>query len=281
LDSKVFIAVLVAAAMHAGWNAMLKVELDRLRSMLLLTFAMGAFGAVMLAVVEWPDAPSLPYVTTSALIHTGYKLFLIRAYQSGDLSQVYPLARGTAPLLTTISAYYLAGELLSPLMMVGVALVLSGIYVLGVHGGHRAATMNSPAIVFALGTSVFIAAYTIVDGLGVRLSGSAAGYTGAAFLADCMLFSTVVLSWRGRQMLKGMREQWQKGAIAGGLSFASYWIALWAMTAAPIAAVAALRETSILFALMLGSLWLKEALTPQRIIAAVLIVAGAGALRYG
>jgi drug/metabolite transporter (DMT)-like permease len=281
LDSKVFIAVLLAAAMHAGWNAMLKVELDRLRSMLLLTFAMGGFGLVMLSIVDWPASPSFPYVVASAVIHSGYKLFLVKAYQSGDLSQVYPLARGTAPLLTTVAAYYIAGEVLSPLMMAGVAMVLSGIYVLGVHGGHRAAVMKSAAVMFALGTSVFIAAYTIVDGLGVRLSQSAAGYTAAAFVADCGLFSTIVLWWRGRGLLKGMREQWHKGAIAGGLSFGSYWIALWAMTAAPIAAVAALRETSILFALMLGSFWLKEALTVPRVVAAALIVAGAGALRYG
>jgi drug/metabolite transporter (DMT)-like permease len=267
--------------MHAGWNAMLKVELDRLRSMLLLTLAMGGFSIVLLSIADWPAAASIPYVAASAIIHSGYKLFLVKAYQSGDLSQVYPLARGTAPLLTTVGAYYIAGEVLSPLMMAGVAMVLSGIYVLGVHGGHRAAVMNSAAVMFALGTSVFIAAYTIVDGLGVRLSQSAAGYTAAAFVADCALFSTIVLWRRGRGLLKGMREQWHRGAIAGGLSFGSYWVALWAMTAAPIAAVAVLRETSILFALMLGSFWLKEALTVPRILAAVLIVAGAGALRYG
>jgi drug/metabolite transporter (DMT)-like permease len=281
LDSTVFIAVLLAAAMHAGWNAMLKVELDRLRSMLLLTLAMGAFGVVMLLIFDWPAAASFPFVIASAIIHSGYKLFLVRAYQSGDLSQVYPLARGTAPLLTTVAAFFIADEILSPLTLAGIGMVLSGIYVLGMHGGHRAAVMNNTAVLFALGTSVFIAAYTIVDGLGVRLSLSAAGYTAATFVADCLLFSTIVLWWRGRGLLKGMAEQWHKGIIAGGLSLASYWVVLWAMTAAPIAAVAALRETSILFAMMLGSFWLKEAITTPRIIAAALIVAGAGALRYG
>jgi drug/metabolite transporter (DMT)-like permease len=281
LDSKVFIAVLLAAAMHAGWNAMLKVELDRLRSMLLLTFAMSGFGIAMLAVVDWPAAPALPYVIASAIIHSGYKLVMVKAYQMGDLSQVYPLARGTAPLLTTLAAFYFVGETLSPLMLAGVGMILSGIYVLGIHGGHRSAAMNRPAVVFALGTSLFITAYTIVDGLGVRLSQSAAGYTAATFVGDGVLFSAIVLSWRGRTVLHGLGANWHKGAIAGGLSFGSYWVALWAMTAAPIAAVAALRETSILFALMLGSLWLKETMTPQRIAAAVLIVAGAGALRYG
>jgi drug/metabolite transporter (DMT)-like permease len=281
LDSTVYIAVLLAALMHAGWNAMLKMELDRLRSMLLLTFAMGGFGSVMLAVVDWPNAESWPFVIASAVIHSGYKLFLVKAYESGDLSQVYPLARGTAPLLTTIAVYFIAGELLSPLMLAGVALVLCGIYVLGVHGGHRSAGMNTGAVLFALGTSVFIAAYTIVDGLGVRLSQTAAGYTAAAFVGDTLLFSTIVLWWRGRGLLRGIQAQWHKGVVAGGLSFGSYWVALWAMTAAPIGAVAALRETSVLFAIMLGCLWLKEPLTPARIIAALLIVGGAGALRYG
>jgi drug/metabolite transporter (DMT)-like permease len=281
LDPLVFIAVLAAAAMHAGWNAMLKMELDRLRSMLLLTLAMGGFGIATLAVVEWPQAAATPYVIASAIIHSGYKLFLVKAYESGDLSQVYPLARGTAPLLTTATAFFLIGEVLSPLMLTGVGLVLSGIYVLGVHGGHRSATMGRGAVMFALGTSVFIAAYTIVDGLGVRLSQSAAGYTAAAFVGDTMLFSMVVLGWRGRGVLASMRQHWHKGVLAGGLSFGSYFVALWAMTLAPIAAVAALRETSILFALMLGSFWLKESLTKARVIAAVLILAGAAALRYG
>ncbi|HET9663542.1 MAG TPA: hypothetical protein VFP00_04875, partial [Burkholderiales bacterium] len=229
MDSTVFIAVLLAAAMHAGWNAMLKMELDRLRSMLLLTLTMGAFGAGMLAVFDWPATPALPYVAASVVIHSGYKLFLVRAYQSGDLSQVYPVARGTAPLLTTVGAFFLAGEVLSPLALAGVAMVLSGIYVLGVHGGHRAAVMDGKAVLFALGTSVLIAAYTIVDGLGVRLSHAAAGYTAAIFVFDCLLFSSVVLGWRGLGVLKGLMSQLHKGALAGGLSLGSYWVVLWAM----------------------------------------------------
>jgi drug/metabolite transporter (DMT)-like permease len=281
LDSTVFIAVLLAAAMHAGWNAMLKLELDRLRSMLLLTLAMGGCGIVMLAVTGWPAEAALPYVIASAIIHSGYKLFLVRAYAAGDLSQVYPLARGTAPLLTTVGAYYIAGETLSPLMGAGVAMVLAGIYVLGVHGGQRTARMNSGAVMFALATSMFIAAYTIIDGLGVRLSQSASAYTAAIFVADCMLFSAIVVWWRGPRLLKSLTSQWHKGAIAGALSLGSYWVVLWAMIGTPIGAVAALRETSILFALILGTFWLKEGLTLPRIVAALLIVAGAGALRYG
>jgi len=267
--------------MHAGWNAMLKLELDRLRSMLLLTLAMGSFGLITLGLTHWPNASSLPFVLASAVIHTGYKLFLVKAYESGDLSQVYPLARGTAPLLTTVAVYFIAGEILSPVMVAGVALVLSGIYVLGVHGGHRAAGMNRGAVLFALATSVFIAAYTIVDGLGVRLSQSAAGYTAATFVCDSILFTAIVLARRGRGLITDLEREWRKGAIAGGLSFGSYWVALWAMTQAPIGAVAALRETSILFALLLGSVWLREVLTPPRIAAACLILAGAAALRYG
>jgi drug/metabolite transporter (DMT)-like permease len=281
LDSIVFIAVLLAAAMHAGWNAILKLQLDRLRSMLLLTLAMGGCGVCMLAVAGWPAAPALPYVVASAIIHSGYKLFLVRAYAAGDLSQVYPLARGTAPLLTTIAAYYIAGETLSPLMGAGVAMVLAGIYVLGVHGGLGAARMNRGAVMFALATSVFIAAYTIVDGLGVRLSQSAAAYTAAIFAADCVLFSSIVIWWRGLRIVKDLAAQMQTGLIAGALSLGSYWVVLWAMTEAPIGAIAALRETSILFALMLGTFWLKEGLTLPRILAALLITAGAGALRYG
>ncbi len=274
-------AVLAAAAMHAGWNAMLKFELDRLRSMLMLTFAMGLFGLMMLSVFPWPAPASLPFVIASSLIHVGYKLFLIRAYAAGDLSQVYPLARGTAPLLTTAAAFVFAGEVLSPFTALGIGLLLAGIYVLGLHGGTRIAAMNTPAVLFALATSVFIAAYSIVDGLGVRQSGSASGYTAAVFVIDCVVFSTVMFLWRGPMVTAGMARQWHKGASAGALSLGSYWVALWAMTQAPIGVVASLRETSILFAMALGVLWLKEPLTPWRVIAAILIVIGAAALRYG
>lgn len=260
---------------------MLKVQLDRLQSMLLLSFAMGAFGFIMLLIAPFPARASVPFVIGSAVIHSGYKLFLIRAYGAGDLTQVYPLARGTAPLLTTIAAYFLLGERLSPLMMSGVALVLAGIYVVGVHGGSGIARLDGRAIGFALLTSAFIAAYTLVDGIGVRASLSSAGYTAATFLADCALFSTVVFGWRGSAILRGLRTQWHKGIVAGGLSFGSYWIALWAMTDTPIAAVAALRETSIFFALLLGAFWLKESITPARVAAALLIVSGAAALRFG
>jgi drug/metabolite transporter (DMT)-like permease len=277
----IFLAVLAAAAMHAGWNAMLKFELDRLRSMLMLTLAMGSFGVLMLAAFPWPAVASLPYVALSGLIHCGYKLFLIRAYTEGDLSQVYPLARGAAPLLTTAAAFLVAGEVLSPFSLLGIALILAGIYVMGFHGGTHIVKMNPPAILFALATSVFIAAYSIVDGLGVRHSGSASGYTAAVFVVDCLIFSSLLLWWRGRGLIAGMAGQWHKGALAGGLSLGSYWVALWAMTQAPIGVVAALRETSILFAMVLGVLWLREPVTPWRVLAALLIVSGAAALRYG
>jgi drug/metabolite transporter (DMT)-like permease len=281
LSLTVFMAVLAAAAMHAGWNAMLKFELDRLRSMLMLTLAMGLFGLMMLMIFPRPAWASLPFVVASGIIHCGYKLFLIRAYTAGDLSQVYPLARGTAPLLITAAAFVFAGEILSPFMALGIGLVLAGIYVLGLHGGAHAAGVNRPAILFALATSVFIAAYSIVDGLGVRQSGTASGYTAAVFVVDCMIFSTVLFLWHGPAVLAGMGRQWHKGAAAGALSLGSYWVVLWAMTQAPIGVVAALRETSILFAMVLGVAWLREPVTAWRVAAAALIVTGAAALRFG
>ena len=242
---------------------------------------MGLFGLVMLMFFPWPAPASLPFVAASGLIHCGYKLFLIRAYAVGDLSQVYPLARGTAPLLTTVAAFLFAGEVLSPMTALGIALILAGIYTLGLHGGTHLARANKSAVLFALTTSVFIAGYSIVDGLGVRNSGTASGYTAAVFVLDCAIFSITLLAWRGRVVAAGMGRQWHKGAAAGALSLGSYWVVLWAMTQAPIGVVASLRETSILFAMALGVVWLKEPLTPWRVIAAILIVAGAATLRYG
>ena len=274
-------AVLAAAAMHAGWNAMLKFELDRLRSMLMLTLAMGLFGLMMLIVFPWPAQASLPFVIASGIIHCGYKLFLIRAYAAGDLSQVYPLARGTAPLLTTAAAFLFAGEVLSPFTALGIALILAGIYVLGLHGAqpprpHEQA--GDPVRTGNLGVHRCLFHRRRPGGPPVRNRFRLHSGRVRRRLFDFFHRDAGVARPGGA---RGMGRQWHKGAIAGALSLGSYWVALWAMTRAPIGVIASLRETSILFAMALGVVWLKEPLTPWRMAAAVLIVAGAAVLRYG
>ena len=209
-------------------------------------------------------------------------IFLIKAYEIGDLAQIYPLARGTAPMLSTFAAWFFAGEALSPMMGAGIALVLSGIYVMGMHGGGRGqAKLSSKAILFALVTSLFISAYTITDGLGVRLSQAASSYTAWLFALDMVTMTIAVFFWRGRAAFHNLTPHIGKGLVAGALSLGSYWIALWAMTQAPVAMVAALRETSVLFAVLMGAWFLKERFNRRRLTGTLIILAGVMALRLG
>lgn len=281
MTSLVFFSVIAAAAMHAGWNALVKVALDRLRAMFLLTLCMGFIALAALPFLEPPHSDSWGFLVASGLLHAGYMIFLIKAYEIGDLAQIYPLARGTAPMLSTFAAWFFADESLTPMMGAGIALVLSGIYLMGMHGnGRDQARLSGRAILFALITSLFISAYTITDGLGVRLSQASSSYTAWVFVLDMVTMTIAVCFWRGRAAFRNITPHIGKGLVAGALSLGSYWIALWAMTQAPIGAVAALRETSILFALLISTFFLKETFTIWRAAAALLILAGAAALRF-
>lgn len=281
MDSVVFFSVLAAAFMHASWNALVKVALDRLRAMFLLTLCMGVISACALPFLDMPRVESWGFLVASGLLHAGYMIFLIKAYEIGDLAQVYPLARGTAPMLSTLAAWAFAGESLTYVSLGGISLVLSGIYVMGMHGSGKHAQLSGRGVLFALTTSLFIAGYTITDGLGVRLSQASSAYTAWVFVLDCITMSVAVFFWRGTSAFRNILPHVPKGLLAGALSLGSYWIALWAMTKAPIGAVAALRETSILFALLISIFFLKEPFTPWRALAGALIVAGAVALRFG
>jgi len=281
LDPFVFFAVLAAAALHAGWNAIVKVRLDRFLSIIVLGVAQGAVSLVLLPFFPLPAGAAWPYIAASAVLHTGYKLFLIRAYSAGDLGQVYPLARGTAPLLIAGIGVGLLGEHLSALTMLGIATAMSGIWLMAVRGGNALAALGRHAAGYAIGTSLFIAAYTLVDGLGGRLSGTPSGYTLWMFALDGCLNLAVALALRGVTVFEAARLEWKSGFVAGILSLAAYWIVIWAMTLAPIAAVAALRETSILFAAAISVVLLKEPLTAWRAAAGGLIVAGVVAIRLG
>lgn len=278
MDLHIFLAVLLAALLHASWNLLVKLDLDRFLALLLISCVMGIMGAAMLAVFPWPDMKSLPYVITSGLLHTGYNIFLARSYRTGDLSQVYPIARGTAPLLTFIGAWALAGETVAGLGALGILLLVFGIW-LTARPGRQALRLDGMTLFFALGTSGFIAAYTIVDGFGARVSGSASAYAGMLFVLDALFMIAVALFTRGPSAFVRILPSWKSGTLGAALSAGAYWIVIWAMSLAPIAAVAALRETSILFVMLMSALVLKEKVTGLRLMGAVLIVLGAVALR--
>jgi drug/metabolite transporter (DMT)-like permease len=278
LSIALFLAVIFAAFLHASWNVSVKLNLDRFLALFLLQTLMGLMGMVMLGIFAWPSVASLPFALVSGVLHTGYNLFLARSYRTGDLSVVYPVARGTAPLITLGASYVFAHDVISPLAAAGILVLIAGIWLIAL-GPSKALKIDRNTLLFALGTSVFIGCYTIVDGLGGRASGSASGYTALVFILDAlgMLASGLVL--RGSGVFKAVLPYWRSGVLGALASGSAYWIVIWAMSVAPIAMVAALRETSILFAIALSAKVLDEKLTLSRLAGALLVVAGAMALR--
>jgi len=274
-------AVLAAAAMHAIWNALVKVHLDRFMSITLMTLGMGVAALVCLPFVEVPKAEVWPYIIASVIFHMGYRTFLIGAYQAGDFAQTYPLARGTAPLLSALGAIFLVAETPAPVAIVGIVLLCAGTLVMSFRGGAHLEKLNLRAVGYALGTSIFIASYTLSDGSGARMAATASSYAAWLFVCDAAWALVLCVIFRGPGSLPVLARDWKTGLFTGVLSGAAYWIAMWAMTKAPIASVAALRETSILFAMMISVFALGEKMTGWRGAAALSIVAGVIALRMG
>ncbi len=267
--------VLSAAFMHAAWNALLRGGADRAQSMAIINATLGAGGVLLLAIVGLPAPASAIYVVASGILHWLYVALLTRTYRSGDLGETYPIARGSSPALVALSASVVAGEWLSMIAALGVALVCIGIFTLAAAKG-RLPAMNLPP---ALATGVSIAAYTIVDGLGVRASGNWLGYTGAMFS-----FSIAIPVWfvarRGAASLAAPIGEMGKAAGGGLISLAAYGAIIWAMQANAMGAVSALRETSVVFAALLGAIFLNERLTRLRIVACCIIAAGAACVGW-
>jgi drug/metabolite transporter (DMT)-like permease len=274
MDSTVFLAVLAAAAFHAGWNAILKLRLEPLLAMSLIAAASGLVAVPLLPFVDIPHPDSWVYLFASLVIHFVYYIALAEAYRTGDLGQVYPIARGAAPLLTAIGATFWLGEHLGLIGWAGIMVLAGGIILLSFRGERNMRAFDRRAVGFALLTAVSIAAYTLADGIGARLAGGALPYIVWMFVLDgLMMLSFGLARFPGAMIAEGVRS-WATALGGGALSCAAYAIAIWAMTKAPIALVAALRETSVLFAALLGIIWLREPLIATRIAAALLVVAG-------
>lgn len=281
MEAGVFGAVLVAAALHAGWNAIVKVGHDRFLSITLISIAAAVISLPALPFVAVPRAEAWLWLLGSVLLHTGYNLFLIQAYRAGDLGQVYPIARGAAPLLVSLVMVLGFGETLTPAAMAGVGLLVAGVWLMSVRGGRDLAKLERGAVAAALATSVFIAAYTVSDGLGARVSGSAPGYALWLFLLDGAAMLAILLAVRGGGAAAALRPYWRSGLAGGAMSLGAYSIAIWAMTVAPIALVAALRESSVLFAAAISVLVLREPPTAWRMLSALTILAGVVLARLG
>lgn len=272
-------AVLVGALLHASWNALVKSSEDKAMDTALIHVLGSVIAIPLVIVVGFPAPVTWPYIAISLTVHIGYYIALTGAYRHGDLGLTYPLMRGVAPLLVALSAAFTLHEILTPLAWAGVLGISCGVLVLGL---SRHAIDSPKAVGFALTNAVIIAIYTVVDALGVRASGNAAQYVATLFLIDGWPFGLIVLARRGRAVAwPYARRRWPVALGAALASFGSYGIALWAMTHAPVASVAALRETSVLFAALLGAWFLKEAFTPRRMVGVLAIVGGVMALRLG
>jgi drug/metabolite transporter (DMT)-like permease len=268
--------VLFAAFIHAAWNALLKTGSDIVLTTTLITTAAACYAAVVLPFLSAPAPASWPYLAGSLALQVVYYTLLVRAYGAGDMSHTYPIMRGAAPLIVAALSAPLVGEAVPPGRWFGIALICGGVLGLAVHRSqstpHRAATG------YALANAVAIATYTLVDGLGVRQSQAPVSYTLWLFLLIGM--ARLIWTWRrrGPELLPYLRGRWLQGLAGGAGTVTSYALALWAMTVAPVALVAALRETSILFATVISALVLKERVTPLRFACTGLIAAGAATL---
>ena len=280
MTATVFFAVLVAACLHAVWNALVKSCSDKKTTMLAVVI-----GHVPIALFTLPFAPSLaieaiPWIIASVALHFGYQVFLIEGYRVGDLTVVYPIARGSAPILVTAISIFALGITFTAAELAGVFLIAVGLLALALGSGRRA-NENSHAVAMALATGGFIAAYSLVDGIGATRSGSALGYWGWSAVGNAL----VLLGWmilKSPNTVSALTENravvWL-GLLGGTASYVAYGLVIWAFTQAPIALVMALRETSIIFALLIGAYVLKERVNLTKVLSVFVAIVGAVLLR--
>ncbi|PVH30469.1 EamA family transporter [Pararhodobacter oceanensis] len=274
----VFLAVMLAAVMHAGWNAIIKTGLSKQTSMFILTVGQALFGLAVALFFPFPAPEVWPWLFASGLIHMAYQLFLAYAYEQGDLSRVYPIARGTAPMIVLVISLLFLSDSPEGAEVWGI-LVLGGGIALMAHGVLRNGEPRR-LLPFALGAAVATAGYTLADGLGARVSGEPLAYVGWLMLLAALFYTPAIIALKGSVVLRADARAWGFGLVAAAASFGAYAIAVWAMTLAPIALVGALRETSILFAVLIGWWFFGERMDRGKAAAALLIVAGVILTRF-
>jgi drug/metabolite transporter (DMT)-like permease len=269
----VTLAVLGAATLHAGWNAAAHQVTDRLVGFVLIGVTCSVCAAVLIPFVAPPAAAAWPFIIGSVATHVVYNLMLMRSYSMGDFNQMYPLARGTSPWVVAIAAAVFVGERLSTLRLLGVVVISLGLITL-VGAGGRPGRRELPALSAAFVTGLAIATYTVLDGVGVRRSGSTGGYVAWLFLLQGLPLPIGALAVVGRPLLARCRSLLGIGVLSGVASFVAYAIVIWAQTRAPLATVAALREVSIVVGAILGAVLFHERFGRWRVVGSVLAVTG-------
>jgi drug/metabolite transporter (DMT)-like permease len=271
--------VLLAALLHAAWNLLVRAGADRALDALLVAVAASVVSAVAAAFLPAPARASWPFLAASAALHSVYFALLAQAYREGDFGPSYTLMRGLAPVLVAVAG--VAGAAAEPLAsstVLGALLVGAGVVAMALLARAPGA-LPRRALGFVLANAAVIAAYTLVDGAGVRRAGHAVAYTAWVFVLDAFPLAALALATRGRAVLEHARRHWLRGVAGGGFTLAAYALALWAMTRAPIAGVAALRETSVVFATALATWRLREPFGAGRLAAAALVALGVALLR--
>ncbi|MFJ5686543.1 EamA family transporter [Streptomyces sp. NPDC093099] len=274
-------AVLVAALTHAGWNALAHTIKDQLVAFTLIGGGAAVIGAALACFTPLPHAAAWPYLIVSALLHIGYQALLMRSFSLGDFGQMYPIARGTAPLVVTVLAAVFVGESPDAWQAAGVAVASAGLVGLalrGIRGSGR--TPDWPALLAAVATGLSIAAYTVVDGAGVRASGSPLAYIAWLMILEGLTIPAYALYARRGLLLGQLRPHAARGLLGAALSMLAYGLVLWAQTRAPLAPVAALRESSIIVGAAIGAVFFKERFGTPRIAAAGLMVVGIGLMLH-
>jgi drug/metabolite transporter (DMT)-like permease len=274
----VALAVLGAALLHALWNVLLKSGGDKQLDAVGLAAGSGVVALVAAPFLGVPAPASWPWIAASATVHIAYFWLLAEAYRWGDLSFSYPIMRGGGPLIVTVAGVAVFGEVLSWAQTAGVLLVSGGILAFAMHSARDPGAQRK-SLVFALGNALVIASYTLIDAKGARLSGAPVGYAMWFFVANGVVITAVGALQRGRELPRHLARTWRRTLGGGALATGAYGIALWAMTLAPVALVAVLRETSVVFAAALGALFLGEAFTARRAGATLAVLAGLAALR--
>ena len=281
MSLEVIAVVLFAALLHAGWNFLVKRSEDPYQGMCAVVIGRLPYGLAVLMVVPAVSPSSYPYVLIGALLHVGYQLFLQHSYRLGDLSQVYPMARGSAPLMVAFISIVFLQVNYAPFQLLSLALIVTGLLGLGVRGLLPGTENRYSGAVLAVGAGIFIASYTLVDGLGARLAGTALGYYGSVTVLNAIIYALMLNRIRPGLVKEVISHHLPQSLASGGASFSAYALVVWAFTREPIALVASLRETSILFSVLLGVGVLKERLTMVKVLAIIAILSGVVLLRLG
>ena len=278
MDTNVFLIILLATVMHAVWNGMVKKHPDKVVAVSGIVFGHVPASIIAIILLPAPSADCIPYIIASALIHQGYNWYLLSSYKIGDLTKVYPIARGFGPLVATIISILILGLVLDNLIILSICLICLGIMILGIF--NQPSKKNSKIIQYSLFTGFFIGLYSLVDGYGARISLSAITYMSWSFILIAFLFPIVLKIKKQENIFKNVMSRGKQIFWVGGtLSYIIYIIVIWGFTKAPIPMVGALRETSIFFSIFIGYFFLKEKITSKKIFTIILILVGVVGLK--